>query len=66
MSEAMKLIVDGYSSLKDREALESLRAHRERLRKQLQERSPGAIDPSLAIEALNEDLRIIEAALDRH
>ena len=38
MSEAMKLIVDGYLSLKNRNALEDLRAHRQRLRKQLQDR----------------------------
>jgi hypothetical protein len=66
MSEAMKLIVEGYSSLKNREALEDLRAHRERLRNQLQERSPGGVDTSLTIETLNEDLRIIEAAINKH
>lgn len=62
----MKLIVEGYSSLKNREALEDLRAHRERLRNQLQEQSPGGVDTSLTIETLNEDLRIIEAAINKH
>ena len=33
----MKMIVDGYVRLKDREALEDLRSHRRRLREQLQE-----------------------------
>jgi hypothetical protein len=66
MSEALKLIVDGYLSLKNHEALEDIRAHRQRLRKQLAERTPGGIDAGPAIEALDEDLRVIEAAIARH
>jgi hypothetical protein len=66
MSEAMKLIVEGYLSLKDRGALEDLRAHRQRLRKQLQERPLSGIDAGPAMEVLDEDLRVIEAALNRH
>jgi hypothetical protein len=50
MSQAIKLIVDGYVSLKDREALEDLRAHRERLRKQLQDRPKGWINVGPATE----------------
>lgn len=65
MSEAMKLIVEGYLSLKDRNSLEDLRAHRERLRKQLQERRPGGIDTGPAMQAFDEDLRVIEAAINR-
>jgi len=65
MSEAMKLIVDGYLSLKNRDAIEEMRAHRQRLRKQLKERPPGGIDTGPAIEALDEDLRVIEAAINR-
>ena len=66
MSEAMKLIVERYLSLKDRGALEDLRAHRQRLRKQLQERPLSGIDAGPAMEVLDEDLRVIEAALNRH
>ena len=66
MSHAIELIVGGYLSLKDRDALEDLRAHRQRLRKQLQERPPGGIDVVPAMETLDEDLRVIEAAINRH
>jgi hypothetical protein len=65
MSEAIKLIVDGYLSLKNRDALEDLRAHRQRLRKQLEERTPGGIDAGPAMDAFDEDLRVIEAAINR-
>jgi hypothetical protein len=63
MSEAMKLIVDGYLSLKNRQALEDLRAHRQRLRKQLEERTPGGIDAGPAMQLFDEELRVIHAAL---
>jgi hypothetical protein len=65
MSEAIKLIVDGYVSLKNRDALEDLRAHRQRLRKQLEERTPGGIDAGPAMDTFDEDLRVIEAAINR-
>jgi hypothetical protein len=58
--------MDGYLKLKNRDALEEMRAHRQRLRKQLDERPPGGIDAGPAMEALDEDLRVIEAAIDRH
>jgi hypothetical protein len=65
MSDAMKLIVNGYLSLKNRDALEDLRAHRQRLRTQLQ------THPNLAqlavvdrtIEEFGKELEVIEAAL---
>jgi hypothetical protein len=66
MSEAIKLVVEGYLGLKDRSAIEEMRAHRQRLRKQIEERPLGGIDAGPAMEALDEDLRIIEAAIDRH
>lgn len=62
----MRLIVDGYLSLKNRDALEEMRSHRQRLRKRLEERTPGGIDAGPAMEALDEDLRVIEAAINRH
>ena len=66
MSEAMRLIVDGYLSLKNRDALEEMRTHRQRLKRQLEEQPPGGIDAGPAMEALDEDLRVIEAAINRH
>ena len=65
MSEAIKLIVDGYLSLKNRDALEDLRTHRQRLRKQLEERTPGGIDAGATMQLFDEDLRVIEAAINR-
>jgi hypothetical protein len=65
MSEAMKLIVEGYISLKDRTALEDIRAHRQRLRKQLDDRPKGYINVSHATEIFDEELSIIEAAINR-
>jgi hypothetical protein len=65
MSEAAKLIVNGYLSLGDRASLEELRAHRQRLRKQLQEQSSGAFDPSKTVELFDSDLQVIEAAISR-
>ena len=63
MSEAIKLIVDGYLSLKNREALEDLRAHRQRLRRQLEERMPGGIDAGPTMLLFDEELHVIQAAL---
>ncbi len=68
MSEAMKMIVDGYVRLKDREALEDLRNHRRRLRQQLQEQrqgSFGAFDVSKSIQAFDAEVLVIEAGLER-
>ena len=63
MSEAIKLIVDGYVTLNDRGALEDLRAHRQRLRKQLLDRPQGGIDVGPATKLFEEELGVIEAAL---
>ena len=65
MSEAMKLIVDGDLSLKDRAALEGLRAHRQRLRKQLEGQPKSWVDATKSIELFDEELSIIAAAIDR-
>jgi hypothetical protein len=65
MSEAMKLIVEGYLSLKDRTALEDLRAHRQQLRKQLEDQLKSWIKADPTIELFDEELRIIGAAIDR-
>ena len=63
MSQAIKLIVDGYVTLKDRIAIEELRAHRQRLRRQIVELPPGGIDAGPTIEIFDEELRVIDIAL---
>jgi hypothetical protein len=63
MTEALKMIVEGYLSLKNREAVEDLRAHRRRLRKQLEERTPGGIDAGPTMQLFDEELRVIQIAL---
>ena len=66
MSEATKLIVEGYLSLKDRASLEELREHRQHLRKQLRlQLGKSAFDPSKSIQLFENDLEVIEAALSR-
>jgi hypothetical protein len=68
MSEAMKMIVDGYVRLKDREALEELRNHRRRLRQQLQEQrqvSFGTFDVSKSLQAFDAEVLVIEAGLEK-
>ena len=64
MSEAIKLIVEGYLTLKDRTAIEDLRAHRQRLRQQLQDQK-GWVDVGRSTELFDDELRVIEAALTR-
>jgi hypothetical protein len=65
MSEAMKMIVDGYVRLKDREALEQLRNHRQRLRQQLRELRDGSLDATRSIQTFDAEVLVIEAALEK-
>jgi hypothetical protein len=65
VSEAVKLVVNGYVSLKNREALEVMREHRQKLRKNLQEQSGGAFDISGSIRTIDGDLVEIEEGLAR-
>ena len=65
MSEAVKLIVEGYLSLKDRGALEELRAHRQRLRKQLRAKPSGLEVVGRTTQLFDEELIVIEAAIHR-
>jgi hypothetical protein len=65
MSDAVKLIVDAYVSLKDRAALEKMREHRQRLRKSLQEKAGGWVDVSRSIQIFDEDIEAVEAGLAR-
>jgi hypothetical protein len=63
VTEALKMIVDGYLSLKDRKALEELRAHRERLRKQIEGRALDGIDAGPTMQLFDEELHVIQVAL---
>ena len=65
MSDAMKMIVDGYVRLKDREALEQLRNHRQRLREQLRDLRASSLDACRSIQTFDAEVLVIEAALER-
>jgi hypothetical protein len=65
MSDALKLIVDAYVSLKDRVALEEMREHRQRLRSDLQAKAGGWVDVSRSIQLFDEDIEAVEAGLAR-
>jgi uncharacterized FlgJ-related protein len=63
VSESVKLIVDAYVCLKDRQAIEDLREHRQMLRKKLQD--INGIDVSSSLQLIESDLREIEAGFVR-
>ena len=63
MSESVRLIVDAYVSLKDRQAMEELRDHRQMLRKKLQ--ACNGIDVSSSIRLIESDLSEIKSGLAR-
>ena len=63
MSESVKLIVDAFVNLKDREKIEELREHRQMLRAKLL--ASNGIDPSNSIQLIDGDLSEIEAGLSR-
>lgn len=65
MSDAIRLIVDGFLTLMDRTSLEELRAHRFRLRKQLQDRPKSWVNAGPAIQQFEEELGVIEAAIEK-
>ena len=65
MSVALGMIVDGYVSLKDRQALEDLREHRQRLRMQLLLRRTSAFDPSKSIRLYEDEVEVIESGIQR-
>ena len=65
MSEAVKLIVESFISLKDRASLEEMRKHRQKLRKELQGRVGPAFDLSQTIRSIDDDLKIIEDGVAR-
>jgi hypothetical protein len=65
MSIAMKLIVDSYVSLKNRKALEDLREHRQRLKRELLQKQTDVFDFSNWIRAFDDEVGVIETGLQR-
>jgi hypothetical protein len=63
MSQAMKLIVDGYVRLSDRQALEDLIAQHQRLLANLEARSSGVIDISISIGQIEREIAVIAEGL---
>ncbi len=64
-SEAVKLIVDAYVHLKDREAIEALREHRQMLRERLQRSNSDWFNTGSSIRLIDSDLSEIEAGLPK-
>ena len=62
MSEAIKLIVDGYVRMRGRKALEDLKAHRHRLASELKSLN-GPLDLNSSIKQLEEEIAVIDAGL---
>jgi len=62
MSKATELIVAGYVKVKNRRALTDLLAHRRKVLAELQ--AASGIDPANAVQAVQEELAIIEAGLE--
>jgi hypothetical protein len=59
------LIVDAYVSLKNRKALEDLREHRQRLKRELMLKQTDAFDFSNSIRAFDDEVVVIETGLQR-
>jgi hypothetical protein len=65
MSVAMKLIVDAYVSLKNRKALEDMREHRQRLKRELLTKQTEAFDFSKSIRTFDDEVVVIETGLEK-
>jgi hypothetical protein len=65
MSVALSLIVDGLVTLKDRQALEEMREHRQRLRMQLLLKRGSAFDPGKSISLYETEVAMIETGIAR-
>ena len=63
MTEAIQKIVDAYVGLNNRQALEGLRMHRQRLAMNLKTRT--GYDFSLPLLQVEDELTVIEIGLDR-
>lgn len=64
MTEAIENIVAGYMTLKNRQALQEIRDHRQRLLKESRMRSPSWVSMENTRRTLQADLNVVEAALD--
>ncbi|WP_298372449.1 hypothetical protein [uncultured Bradyrhizobium sp.] len=65
MSESLKLIVEAYVGLNDREAIQGLREHWQTIRGRLLASSSQWFDTSSLVRLLDNDLNEIEAGLAR-
>jgi hypothetical protein len=65
VSESVRLIVNAYVQLRDRQAIEELREHRQMLREKLQAIAGGDFDPGRSIRLIDSDLHEIDAGLAR-
>ena len=63
MSEAMRLIVDGYVKLGARKELDDLKAHHCRMANELKSRRGGVFDLSSSIKQLDDELAVIQEGL---
>jgi hypothetical protein len=61
MSEAVKLIVDGYVRLKDRVKIEELRDHRQALREALKVKNSEVFNTTYLSHVIDSELEVIEA-----
>ncbi|MBR1092709.1 hypothetical protein JQ621_35180 [Bradyrhizobium manausense] len=61
MSSAIELIVSGYAKLQDRQALENLKSHRQRLAAELKSRA--GFDVRSSISHVEQDIAAIEDGL---
>lgn len=63
--KAIEQIIAGYVSLKNRQALEQLRDHRQQLPDDVRTHSVPGFRPSVVNETLVEEIELIEGALAR-
>ena len=65
MTEAIEYIVAGYVTLKNRQALEEIRAHRQRLLQNSRMQAGSWVSVKSLTSALEEEISIVDAALER-
>ena len=64
MTEAIKNIVAGYVTLKNRQALQDIRDHRQRLLHQSRMHAGSWVSTESLTSLLQEEISIVDAALD--
>ena len=65
MSEAMKLIVDGYVRLNNRQALKDVLGHRLEIGRRLRDTPKSWVDVSGSLRLIDEEIAEIEAGLEQ-